>query len=68
MSTPTTPGDWTSLAIAWQVPDVTPDTLRADAARMIGRWLALQMLERRGPPPGWAEEEYRDYLELFSDW
>lgn len=68
MSTRTTPGDWTALAIAWKVPDVTPDTPRADAARMIGRWLTLQMLERRGPPPGWTKEEYLTYIETCSDW
>lgn len=62
------PGDWTGLAIAWQVPDVTPDTPRADAARKLGHWLMLEMLRKNGPPPGWTETEYRDYLELFSTW
>lgn len=65
MSTPV--GDWTALALAWQIPDVTPDTPRRDAARMIGRWLLLQMLEKKGPPPGWTETEYRDYLATIDN-
>lgn len=64
----TEPGDWTGLGMLWQVPGVTPDTPRPVAARMIGRWLILEMLECRGPPPGWTETEYLDYLALSDSW
>ena len=51
-------GDWTALALHWQVPGVTPSTPPAEAADRLTEWTAYKILERHGPPPGMTAEEY----------